>query len=142
MVVSKSKQENDHTNLPRYFLNIWQILQQLETGQLILKLPDGRVFHAQGDQVGPTGEIEILNEEFFARLVREGDNGFSESYLDGWWKSCDLLSLLDVILLNNDTFGIDNLPGKTVVRFFEKLTHWFRNNSKYQAKKNIAYHYS
>ena len=141
VILTNMKIEIDDSNLPRYFTNIWRILQELETGELILKLPGGKVFHAKGTKSGPIGEIEIMHEEFFSRLVREGDNGFSEMYLDGWWKTNDLLSLLEAILSNNDTFGIQNLPGTMLVRYYEKLRHWFRTNSKFQAKRNIAYHY-
>ena len=141
VILANLKSEIDDSNLPRYFANIWKILQELEAGELILKLPGGKVFHAKGKKPGPVGEIEIINEDFFSRLVREGDNGFSEMYLDGWWKTNDLLSLLEAILSNNNTFGIQNLPGTMLVRYYEKLSHWFRTNNKFQAKRNIAYHY-
>jgi cyclopropane-fatty-acyl-phospholipid synthase len=30
-------------------------------------------------------DIRVEDERFFRRLVREGDLGFGESYMDGWW---------------------------------------------------------
>ena len=67
-----------------------RIVQTLQVGSLILVLPDGRKFIAYG-QSGITpinkqtlhAELHIHNPEFFSRLVREGDLGFADSYLDG-----------------------------------------------------------
>ena len=127
-------------DLPRCFTNIWHILKELEVGKLEITLNDGRVFQIEGKNPGPSADIEIINPDFFSRLVREGENGFSESYMDGWWRTKDLIALLDVILHNNDTFG-SNLPGASIFRLYERLMHWVRSNNKTQAKRNIAYHY-
>ena len=109
-------------------------------GVLIIELPDSQTYKINGKTKGPTGTIQILNNEFFARLVREGENGFCESYLDGWWTTPDLMSLMDVLMLNGDLFG-GNLPGAALLRYYEKLRHWLRSNTKSQAKRNISYHY-
>lgn len=129
-----------HNNLPRRFNNVLSLLQGLEHGKLTIELPDKRVFKIEGKDSGPTANIKILNSDFFARLVREGENGFCESYLDGWWNTPDLIALLDVLLLNGDLFG-SNLPGANVVRYYERLRHWLRSNSRAQARRNIAHHY-
>jgi cyclopropane-fatty-acyl-phospholipid synthase len=127
-------------NLPRRFNNVLGLLQGLEQGVLTIELPDKQVFKIQGKTSGPTARIKILNNDFFARLVREGENGFCESYLDGWWNTPDLITLLDVLLLNGDLFG-SNLPGANVLRYYERLRHWLRSNSRAQARRNIAHHY-
>ena len=127
-------------NLPRRFNNVLNLLKDLNQGSLIVELPDSQVFNIKGEIAGPDAYIKILNNDFFARLVREGENGFCESYLDGWWTTSDLITLLDVLLLNGDLFG-SNLPGASVLRLYERIRHWWRSNSKSQAKRNIAYHY-
>ena len=131
---------NLEKNLPRRFSNILSLLRGLELGSLTIELPDSRLFNIEGKVSGPAAEIKILNNDFFARLVREGENGFCESYLDGWWSTSDLITLLDVLLLNGDLFG-SNLPGASILRLYERTRHWWRSNSKAQAKRNIAYHY-
>ena len=127
-------------NLPRRFNSIFGILQGLSVGKLSIELPDAGEFKFEGTNEGPTAELKILNTDFFARLVREGENGFCESYLDGWWTTPDLIALLDVLMLNGDLFG-SNLPGAAVLRFYERLRHALRSNSKSQARRNIAHHY-
>ncbi len=127
-------------NLPRHFNKIYGILQGIHVGTLEIELPDTTRYNIKGKSRGPKGIIKILNSEFFTRLVREGENGFCESYLDGWWTTPDLMALMDVLMLNGDLFG-SNLPGAAFLRYYEKLRHWFRSNSRFQAKRNISYHY-
>ena len=52
----------------------------------------------------------------------------------------DLHSLLDVILLNNESVG-RGFPGQFLVRSYERFRHWMNRNSKTGSKKNISYHY-
>jgi len=127
-------------DLPRWFETFFGIALKIETGTFEVTLPDGRCFFAEGARPGPAGRITVLNRDFFARLVREGDLGFSEMYLDGWWETPDLQALLDVILVNNDSLG-RGFPGMALVRAYEQLRHWLRSNTRRGARRNIAYHY-
>ena len=128
------------TNLPRWFNGVSIILKNMRCGSLEIILPDNRNFIYQGIEKGPKGIIFVKNNDFFSRLVREGENGFPESYMDGWWDTPDLLTVLDVIFLNNKEIGY-SFPGGFLLRNYERLVHWWHSNSKKQAKKNISYHY-
>ncbi len=127
-------------NLPRRFNSIFSLLQGIHLGTLIIELPNSQNYKINGKTDGPIGTIQIHNDEFFARLIREGENGFCESYIDGWWTTPDLMTLMDLLMLNGDLFG-SNLPGATLLRYYEKLRHWLRSNTRSQAKRNISYHY-
>ncbi len=127
-------------DLPRWFGAAYQLLQGMQYGSIDLVLPDGRAFRAEGREAGPHGTILTHNPALFARLLREGENGFAEAYMDGWWDAPDLQALLDVLLLNNTEVG-RSLPGAGLVRAYERLRHWLNSNTKRQAKKNIAAHY-
>jgi cyclopropane-fatty-acyl-phospholipid synthase len=126
--------------LPRYFAAGFAVAQRLQRGRLDFIIPDGRRFRVEGPQPGPVAEITIHNAETFARLIREGDLGFCEAYLDGWWTTPDLQALMDLVHEGNDTV-YDGFPGMGLVRTFEKLRFWFQSNSRTQARKNIAHHY-
>ena len=128
------------TNLPRWFNGISIILKSIRKGSLQIILPDKRSFLFEGKEKGPQGKIFVKNNDFFSRILREGENGFPESYMDGWWDTPDLLSVLDVIFLNNKEIGY-SFPGGFLFRNYERLVHWWHSNSKKQAKKNIFYHY-
>lgn len=127
-------------DLPRYFKPAFSQLQRIAYGQLDVILPDGRRFRAQGVNPGPAAEVHIHNDDSFGRLIREGELGFCDAYLDGWWTTPDLQGLMDVIFKDNPAV-LDEFTGMALVRAFERVRHWLRSNSKRQAKKNIAFHY-
>lgn len=128
------------SGLPRYFATAFATAQKMQFGQLDMKLPDGRMFRAQGVKAGPVAEIDIHNNDLFARLVREGDLGFCDAYLDGWWTTPDLQAFMDLVHADNEDV-YDGYPGMSMVRAYEKLRFWMQRNSKEQARKNISYHY-
>ena len=127
-------------NLPTYFPVIWGLISSIKVGVIEIALPDGRVFRSEAPEAGPYGRIDVVNPSMFRRMVRDGEMGFPESYMDGWWDTPDLQALLDVVLMNNDQVG-RRMPGAELVRLFERIRHWLRSNSRSQAQKNISYHY-
>ncbi|MGF1446620.1 MAG: class I SAM-dependent methyltransferase [Pikeienuella sp.] len=126
--------------LPRWFEPFFAILRQIERGTVEVALPDGRVFRAEGTEAGPVGRIDVVNPEMFGRLIREGELGFGEMYLEGWWTTPALQPLLDVLLMNNEVIG-RRLPGARLVRTYERMRHLLRGNSRSGSRRNISYHY-
>jgi cyclopropane-fatty-acyl-phospholipid synthase len=120
------------TGLPRYFAAAFETAGRLGEGRMDFVLPDGRRFRIEGKAPGIAAEIRILNPDLFARLVREGDLGFCDAYLDGWWTTPDLQAFLDLI---------QRPAGLSLLRAYERLRFWMQSNSKRQAKKNIEHHY-
>jgi cyclopropane-fatty-acyl-phospholipid synthase len=127
-------------DLPRYFSTAYSLAGKLQNGRMDFHLDDGRVFRVEGPNPGPVAELHIHNPDVFARLIREGDLGFSEAYLEGWWSTPDLQAFMDVVHEDNDDLYY-SFRGMAVVRAFERMRHWMNNNSKAQAKKNISRHY-
>jgi cyclopropane-fatty-acyl-phospholipid synthase len=128
------------TGLPRYFAAAFEMAQRLQRGRLDFHMPDGRIFRADGAKPGPVAEIHIHNPDCFARLIRDGDLGFSEAFLEGWWTTPDLQGFMDLIHTDNSEV-YDAFPGFAMVRMYERMRFWLQSNSKRQARKNIAYHY-
>ena len=131
---------DNQQNLPRYFSRVFDLVGKLNSGRVDFVLPDGRRFRAEGKCPGPVAEITINNPEVFARLIREGDLGFSDAYLDEWWTTPDLQTFMDFIHADNDDM-YDGFSGIAIVRAWEKARFWFQSNSKRQALKNISHHY-
>lgn len=128
------------TALPRYFAQVFEQIKHLNKGRVDVVLPDGRKFRAEGPKPGYVAEVHVHNDDLFARTIREGDMGFSEAYLDGWWTTPDLMAVMDFI--HDDADHIyDGFPAQRLVRAYERLRFWMQRNSKKQAKKNISYHY-
>src|SRR6056297_1615295 len=128
------------TDLPRYFAPVFETVKKINNGRIDFVLPDGRRFRAEGANPGPVAEVEIHEPDCFARLVREGDMGFSDAYLERWWSTPDLQALMDFFTMENDDI-YEGFPGMGLVRVYERLRHWMNGNSKRQAKRNISYHY-
>ena len=128
------------TDLPRYFARVMGMATSLRYGRIDFVLPDGRRFRAEAPNAGPVAELHIHNGDLFARLIREGDLGFCDAYLDGWWSTPDLQAFMDFIHADNEDI-YDGFPGMGLVRKFEQLRFWLQRNSKAQARKNISYHY-
>lgn len=127
--------------LPRYFAQVFQMASSMHNGQLDFVLPDGRRFRATGTKTAnPVAELRIHNPDIFARLIREGDLGFCEAYLDEWWSTPDLQGFMDLVHADNWEM-YDSFPGMGLVRFYERLRFWWLGNSRAQAQKNIAAHY-
>ncbi|MEM9710190.1 MAG: cyclopropane-fatty-acyl-phospholipid synthase family protein [Pseudomonadota bacterium] len=126
--------------LPRYFAQVFAMMQAVEHGRVDVTLPDGRRFRAEGAKPGPVAEVKIHDPDVFARLIREGDLGFSEAYLDGAWTTPDLQAFMDFIHEDNEAI-YDGFPGFGMVRAYERLRFWLKSNSKSQARKNISHHY-
>ncbi len=127
-------------NLPRYFARAFAMLKDLNTGRIDFVLPDGRRFRAEGHKPGHVAEVHIRNNDLFARLIREGDLGFCDAYLDEWWSTPDLQAFMDWVHADNEAI-YDGFPGLGLVRQFEKFRFWLQRNHRDQARKNISYHY-
>lgn len=136
MILTSTEGQKD---LPRYFTRVFAIAQNMQNGQVDFVMPDGRRFRAKGANPLPVAEIHIHNKGLFSRLIREGDLGFSDAYLDEWWSTPDLQAFMDVAHANEDIY--DSFPAMGLIRRFESLLFWLQSNSKKQARRNISYHY-
>ena len=126
--------------LPRYFAQAFARAERLNRGRLDVVLPDGRRFRAEGREAGHEAVLHVHDDDLFARLIREGDVGFAESYMEGGWSTPDLQAFMD--LINDDNPSVyDEAVGLRIVRALERIRHALRANSKAQARKNISYHY-
>ncbi|MFW5655642.1 MAG: class I SAM-dependent methyltransferase [Roseicyclus sp.] len=138
MTILTSTREQE--NLPRYFTQVFDVACSMAHGRLDFVLPDGRRFRAEGRGPGPVAELDIHDDEVFARLIREGDLGFCEAYLDEAWSTPDLMAFMDLVHADNDEI-YDGFPGQGLVRAYEKFRFWLQRNTKRQARRNIAAHY-
>ncbi len=112
----------------------------MRVGRLDFVLPDGRRFRAEGKTAGPVAELHLHSMDVFSRLIREGELGFCDAYLEEQWSTPDLQAFLDLLNSGNDEL-YRGFPGQSLVRAFERLRHWMNSNTKEQARENISYHY-
>ena len=73
------------------------------------------------------------------RLIREGDLGSCEAYLDEWWSTPDLAGLRMDLVSCRQRGGLRRLSRHGVwCAPYERMRFWLQSNSKRQGKKNIA----
>ncbi len=118
-----------------------QLPKAVRRGSLALTFPDGNRRVYQGKEAGASVEATIHSELLYERLVRSGELGLGESYMDGLWDTDDLTGLL--------VLGIENrryAPGfvrkvNDVSRWPNRKLHIGRRNSLDGSKRNIHAHY-
>ncbi len=128
------------SDLPRYFAAVFAKARGMKAGQITFVLPDGRRFRADGARPGPVAELHVHDPALFSRLIREGQVGFAEAYLDGGWSTPDLQAFMDLVRAAGDDIYY-GFPGMGLLRLLERMRHLLRDNTRFQARRNIAAHY-
>ena len=120
---------------------ILRLAAGIREGELTARLPGGRtrVFGRRGAQ--PAVRIDVLDNEFFRRVLLHGEIGFGEAYVDGLWRTDDLTALLELGIANRPHVRLD-LPWLTSAsRLANVRLHRARRNTLDQARDNSHAHY-
>jgi cyclopropane-fatty-acyl-phospholipid synthase len=115
-------------------------LDRIRTGRLTARLPDGSLHDFGAPGAAPEAEVTVHRWRFFRRMLRSGDVGGGEAYVDGDWSSPDLVALARLFIANEDELAPSGLLGG-LGRVRDRLLHLTRSNSRAQARRNIHAHY-
>ncbi|WP_374274251.1 class I SAM-dependent methyltransferase [Brevundimonas sp.] len=114
--------------------------QNWSIGRLHVTLPGGATHDMTGSEPGPRGAITIHDWRFARRVLRSGDIGFAEGYVEGEWDTPDLAALLEALARNHD--NIRRLfDGNALMKVVNWVGHRLNRNSRAGAKSNIHAHY-
>jgi cyclopropane-fatty-acyl-phospholipid synthase len=114
-----------------------KIGDKIKVGSLTVELPSGEILNFSGKK-GLVSNLKLNSYRPLIRTIIGGHLGFSESYLKEEWTSSNLESFLEIMVTNlPDSFT----PRSKLYLFYNKIIHFFRENTKSRAKKNIIYHY-
>lgn len=117
------------------------MLKGLKIGQLDVHLPNGETRQFRGTERPELhGVLNIRDGAMIRHVLKNGEVGFGEAYLDGLWDSPDLASLLAVMYLNEPHY-LGPYEKNFVARFLGWLKHKSRANTKRKALENIQFHY-
>ncbi len=124
----------------RWLALAYGVAENLHSGELTIKAPDGtrRVF--MGEQPGIVAEMTINRASAIRRFATGGALGFAEAYLDGDWDSPDLAKLLQLLAINEEAHS-DHYHGKGWFRWMARWQHLFKPNSRKGSRRNILAHY-
>ena len=117
---------------------VLRVLEGIDTGRLHVTLPSGANL-----AFGPGGahaEIAFNDWRAFGRILRGGDIGFAEGWLDQQWQSSDLPALLELLAANRAALS-GPLYGNIAGRLFHRAMHALRANTRAGSRRNIAAHY-
>ncbi len=134
--------DNQYTLWQSVVLNM---LKPMTLGSLRLTLPSGEtLLFGNGNEV--KASLQINNTSFFRKSILYGDIGFGESYVDGDWDTDNIERVISWFILNIENApSISGTKRKTwainILKYFNKFSHFARENSITGSKKNIAEHY-
>jgi cyclopropane-fatty-acyl-phospholipid synthase len=126
--------------LPRLAQIAFSYAARIRRGTLDVTLPDGRQVRFGGAEPGPAAVMTVHSYKFAWRLMKAGDIGIAEAYLRKEWDTPDLTQFLYIFCVNHDLI-LPMFEQKTVMRVLQAVQHWFRRNTRAQAKRNIYAHY-
>lgn len=126
--------------VPRSGRFMLRLLARLQHGRLDLVVPGGQTFSFTGELPGPDAVLEIRDWGVFDAVMRSGDVGFAETYLDDRWQTPDLYSLLLLAASNRRVLELA-LYGKWWGGLIYRLRHLLRANTREGARRNIHAHY-
>ncbi len=124
----------------RAMATIVSMLEQLQVGRLDLVLPDGRRRTFGDRDSALRSSIEVIDWRFFTRLLNGATVGVGEAYMDGQWRSCDLVSLIRIVIANRRAMRVLT-PAALLNVLGDRLLHSVRDNRLGRAQRNIAAHY-
>ena len=120
------------------------LLKRIRVGWLDLQLPDGstaRFGQARSDEPGLLrAGLRLHDWRVCSAVLKSGDIGFAEGYIDGHWSTPDLTALLKLLIANRDLIE-GAIYGSWWGRLAYRIRHLLNRNSKANSRKNIQAHY-
>jgi cyclopropane-fatty-acyl-phospholipid synthase len=118
---------------------VLRLLRQLSVGTLDLQFPDGAQARF-GTGAEPRAALRLNDWRVCPAVLKSGDIGFAESWIDGSWSSPDLVALLTLFIANRES--VDQvIYGTWWGRLAYRVKHLLNRNSRQGSKKNIHAHY-
>jgi len=128
-------------HLPAAARTLARLLRRLQAGVLDVQWPDGSQARFGTPRAGePQAAIRLRDWSVCAAVLKSGDIGFAEAFIDGRWTSPDVVALLKLCLANRDALEAA-IFGTWWGRAAYRVKHLLHRNSRRGSRKNIHAHY-
>lgn len=118
--------------------------QKMNKGHLKLEIVGDNHNYSFGLGKKIQAHIRVKNNDFFQKLLKSGDVGFGESYVEGDWESDDLVELMKWFLINNENPDKQNHLEDSLFLFLEsvhKMQNFLHQDRYSSFDKNISFRY-
>ncbi len=119
---------------------IFNYLQKAQTGYLEITTPEHNKIEIGNLASDLKANIIIKDWALIDAVVKFGDIGFGESYMEGLFETDDLIALLSFFVVNQEHLE-DIFHGNIFFSFFGFIKNLFNKNTLKGSKKNISFHY-
>ncbi|WP_334187010.1 cyclopropane-fatty-acyl-phospholipid synthase family protein [Noviherbaspirillum sp.] len=124
--------------MPAQAAIVVQLLHKLRHGALRVEFPGGQT-ELFGEGPNPI-TLHLANWEVCNAVLKSGDIGFAETFIDGHWRTDDLPGLLELLTRNRQALE-SVIYGTWWGSLLYRIRHVFNRNSKSGSRKNIHAHY-
>jgi cyclopropane-fatty-acyl-phospholipid synthase len=119
--------------------SVLALLARLPHGTLDVTLPGGASARL-GSGAAPRAAIRLHDWKPCSRVLKAGDIGFAEGFLEGEWTSSDLTALIGYLLVNRD--DVERLiRGSWWGGLLNRARHLLNRNSRAGSRRNVQAHY-
>ena len=125
-------------SLPRAARICLKLLEHLSSGSLTLVDPAGDV-HAFG-QGHPQATLRVHRWDMFEAVLKRGDIGFAQAWIEGHWNTDSLADLLGLMVANRQVLE-KAVYGTWYGQLFDRIRHLLNRNTKTGSRRNIHAHY-
>lgn len=146
---SSSENTNDISNIPATggmyadvpgLALVLNLAGRLHCGSLEIRLPDDTSRQFRAPEAGPHAVIQLHNGRIARRFLTGGAVGFAEAYIDGDWDTPDLVTLLELLSVNEHAWGRSYFGGLWQ-RWLRRAQHLLHSNTRRGSRRNIHAHY-
>jgi cyclopropane-fatty-acyl-phospholipid synthase len=135
---------NNFDRLPSGERYLYQLFSRIETEDLSVTNPAGKVFHfGQGHADRPPIHLIIRNPQTYDRILAFGALGFCEAYMDGWWiEENDNLVELIGLLHRSDVYAAarDKVTIGLALKVMRQRLRTLPTSLK-NSRNNVQHHY-
>lgn len=106
-----------------------------------IELRDALGCQRLGEGTGEPVRLQVHDPAAYAAIALHGTIGAAEAYMQGRWSTPDLTGLVRLMVANREAMEGVEAGLARFMRPLDRLGHWWRRNTRDQARRNIGAHY-